>query len=344
MFAHLGAGDISLSRETPYGEMARAVLPVLVRNGAESLGRPDEPQFKVTLVPDARRPGERWALVVSLSHVLADGHTYYRVYNMLSESEPVVPLPVRRKPGATEAADRAMGGAAESGFLQRPRPGLLLRLAASTLMGKIIGPPCAVAVFSLDEAFVARQKAAAKKENGGTEFVSTNDVIVSTICKATKCDLGTMDVNFRGRLSGCDLEDSDAGNYEDKIVYLPEDFRLPSLIRRSILSNNELRRASRPATALPTTLADFWRLKMIASVSNWSTFARDVRLEECGSRTDLHLPLFDPAVVPARVFTGCFVFRAAPGAPLGLALAGRPEVLDAVADCGLVGGRIDVGG
>ena len=62
---------------------------------------------------------------------------------------------------------------------------------------------------------------------------------------------------------------------------------------------------------------------MITSVSNWSTFAKDVKLN--GHQAELHLPLFDPAAVPARFFTGCFVFRARPGGALGLALAGSPD-------------------
>ena len=67
-----------------------------------------------------------------------------------------------------------------------------------------------------------------KAEDGGAgggsvirvSFVSTNDVITSTICSVSKAEVGTMDINFRGRLPSegdRGLADNDAGNYEDKI-------------------------------------------------------------------------------------------------------------------------------
>jgi hypothetical protein len=82
---------------------------------------------------------------------------------------------------------------------------------------------------------------------------------------------------------------------------------------------------------------------MISAVSNWSSFHRDVSLmKSCGSRADLHLPLFRKEDVPARAFTGAFVFRAKAGAPLAVALAAKPAVLDAVSRCGILGRRVDL--
>ena len=385
-FERVGPGICPLRRGTPYKDMERLARQYLVGKGAETVGRP-ELLFRVSLIPDADAPASGWAMVVSLSHIIADGHTFYRIHGMLNESSQVVSLRVGRKPGAMEAAVETMGGEGEAGFLHRPKPGLLLSLVASTAMGKAFGPKCAVAAFELDEDFVASAKSAAeaaaaaaasaatahreedKAEDGGAgggsvirvSFVSTNDVITSTICSVSKAEVGTMDINFRGRLPSegdRGLADNDAGNYEDKIVYRPRDFRTPAMIRRSISSNSSLRRAAvGPPTSLPRTVGDFWKVGMITSVSNWSTFATGVSLEgTCGSRELVHLPLFDPSDVPARVFTGCFVFRAGSqeekegglggserrrgGKRLGLAVAARPGVLEAIERCGLVRGRI----
>lgn len=338
-FFHAAPGEIPLSRDTPYDNMAAVVLPILVKNGTKSLGRSDEPQFQVSVVPDAKSPDTRWALVVSMSHVIADGHTFYQVHNMLSDDDArttVVALTAKRKPFSMETAMRSMGGEVNAGFLGRPKPGLLLSLVTATMAGKMFGPSCAVATYALNDAFVKEQKV--KDGNEDVAFVSTNDVITSTICTATQCDVGTMDVNFRGKVEGC--EETDAGNYEDKIVYRPADFCTPSMIRRSILSRLNLKRAATPPTILPTSVLDFWRLEMITSVSNWSTFAKDVSLERCGSVAELHLPLFDPTAVPARIFSGCFVFRARPGGALGLALAGSPEKIQAIVESGLLGEKI----
>ena len=64
---------------------------------------------------------------------------------------------------------------------------------------------------------------------GSAAFVSTNDIVTSEILTSTLCNLGFMDVNFRGRIENCDADL--AGNYEDKIVYRPADFASPALIR-----------------------------------------------------------------------------------------------------------------
>ena len=93
----LRALPVDLTRTTPYGVMARKVLKLLVKKGGESLGRCDEPQFRICVVPDAQSPNTRWALVVSLSHIIADGHTFYQVHNMLSEDSPVVALSRRAR-------------------------------------------------------------------------------------------------------------------------------------------------------------------------------------------------------------------------------------------------------
>ena len=117
---------------------------------------------------------------------------------------------------------------------------------------------------------------------------------------ASGCDVGTMDVNFRGRLAGC--ADADAGNYEDKIPYLPADYASPALVRKSIASKELLQRAASPPTTLPTSASDFSRVGMISFVTNWGfPFFDSIVLASCGSKAELHLPIMDCAPVPARI-------------------------------------------
>ena len=113
-----------------------------------------------------------------------------------------------------------------------------------------------------------------------------------------------------------------------------------------------------PPTSLPRTVGDFWKGRNdhqcveLEHLRHGGVARRDVW--KPGSW--VHLPLFDPSDVPARVFTGCFVFRAGSqeekegglggserrrgGKRLGLAVAARPGVLEAIERCGLVRGRI----
>jgi len=111
-----------------------------------------------------------------------------------------------------------------------------------------------------------------------------------------------------------------------------------------------LQRAATPPTRVPEGVRELLGLRRLASVSSWTTFARDVELHpSCGSRAELqNVPLFEPAAVPARLFTGCFVFRAGPKSAtgvtdgrVGIALAGSPAQIAAIAASGLVGPRID---
>ena len=347
LFTHCAPGSCSavLRRDSTYEAMSGATLPLLVKTGNQCVGRADEPLFRVSVVPDAAAPAARWALVVSLSHVIADGHTFYAVHNMLSDGAPIVRLEPRRKPEAMAAAARAMGGEAETGFLGNPSAGMLVFSLRAMLLSKVLGPAAVVGVYALNEAFVAARKAEAASD--GVPFVSTNDVIQSTLCRATRCDVGTMHVNFRGRIAEGDLDEQSAGNYEDMLVMRPPDFASPALVRRSISppaaahAEAWLKRAAEPATALPTMAEFLWGMRSINFVSNWSTFARVLELKEgCGSQVELHLPLVDAAAVPARGFSGCFVFRSAPGAPLGLCVAGSQEIVDAVVRSGLVGDAI----
>ena len=55
-------------------------------------------QLKVTIVPgESTGSGEQWALIVSISHTIADGYTYYQIYNMLSSSAEIKKLSPERK-------------------------------------------------------------------------------------------------------------------------------------------------------------------------------------------------------------------------------------------------------
>lgn len=53
--------------------------------------------WKVSIIPDCNHPDERFALVVSMSHVAGDAFVTYKLHSMLSEEADVLELnPVRR--------------------------------------------------------------------------------------------------------------------------------------------------------------------------------------------------------------------------------------------------------
>ena len=135
-----GEGGASISRATPYERVvaALAAAGLLVKLGKDSVGR-DEPLFKVSLLLDAERPTERFALAVSMNHVLGDGHTFYAVHNMLSKNARVVALVPTRNLAAPRAIESAMGGAENACMLSSPPIGFILKLVTGIILSKILG-------------------------------------------------------------------------------------------------------------------------------------------------------------------------------------------------------------
>ena len=196
-----------LGPRTPYREMYR-----LCKDAEASLLGVGKPAFLVTLLPAAAPEGPGFALVVSLAHILGDGHTYYQLWNMLTNATRVEALSAGRKLEA-DAGMEAMiehsiatdwGLAAD--FVFGLAAGKLRGLAAAL---PFVRPPSPFALRFryLDMDFVARAKAKAKAE-GEVPFISTNDVVTSWFLKAFP--VGAMAINFRNRLAG--LGDNDAGN------------------------------------------------------------------------------------------------------------------------------------
>jgi hypothetical protein len=173
---------VSVSRATPYERIGPtlAAAGLLVKRGKDCVGR-DEPLFKVSLLPDADRPKDRFALLVSMSHALADGHTFYAVHNMLSSATPVVALNPTRVLHAARAIDAAKGTRVADQGLPDPYQGVvILRILTGMLLSKLLGPKTKTAMYLVDDAWVAREKRVAAAE-GLVKFVSTNDLVTSTL-------------------------------------------------------------------------------------------------------------------------------------------------------------------
>ena len=54
--------------------------------------------FKVTVFRNCSEPDRKFALVVSMSHNVGDGHTFYSLYKMLCADREIKPLNPTRKP------------------------------------------------------------------------------------------------------------------------------------------------------------------------------------------------------------------------------------------------------
>ena len=124
-----------------------------------------------------------FALVVSMNHTLGDGHTYYKLYSMLSADSDVDELdPVRVSD--FEAAKTNVIGKRETAMFKST--GLAFGILG-TYFGTKIGrrAPQNICINEVNTAWVTKEKAKAKQE-GQVPFVSTNGVLSVSVRNAKK--------------------------------------------------------------------------------------------------------------------------------------------------------------
>jgi hypothetical protein len=263
----------------PYEEISARLRPFRVRRGLACIDADDEPLFRVALVRDFR--ASKSLVVVSLSHIIGDGHTFYALHAMLNgEARPLDPV----RPTHFDAGSDAAFGMTKNAYL----------FSLPALLGFVgnmfFKPAFRVRVVTVDDEWVAAQKAghaAARAAKGGggdgdVAWVSTNDVLTSWALTAGGYAYGAMAINCRGRLP--ETHEDLAGNYENVVQYWPEDFHTPAGVRLSLLSPP---RFMSVRTEVPS-LADSLRSNM-ATVTNWATFYTPLALPTC--TLCLHLPM-----------------------------------------------------
>lgn len=276
--------------------------PLEVKGGVKAVNK-DEVQLKVSVIPE----GDGWALIVSISHTIADGFTYYQIYNMLSAEAEVKPLSAVRKESFSADLPGAIGKAESKLYF---RVSFVLNCIGAMLFGGAVKSRCLL----VDPAKVQAAKDAAKAD-GDSEFVSTNDVLTAGWAKITRAQLLEMPINLRNRLPG--IGDADAGNYEFVVFYQEEDCARPGQIRKSISSTpGKYMRCGREP---PRPIRSGWSLMRAryALITNWSTFAKPLDMPGCEQK--LHLPFFNLGEVPCQMG---FVFRAT-SAKMGVLMLSR---------------------
>lgn len=261
-----------------------------VKGGTSAVNK-NVAQMKVTVVP----ADSQWALIVSISHTIADGYTYYQIYNQLSSSAEVKALSPARKESFSTDLPGAIGKAESRLYYS---VSFFLNCVGTMLFGGSVKSRCRL----VDPAKIEAAKAAAKAD-GDSEFVSTNDILVSGWAKLTRAQLLEMPINLRRRLPG--IDDADAGNYEWVVFYQEEDCARPGQIRKSLVSTPG--KYMRCGTEPPRPLRSGYSLvrARYALITNWATFAQTLDMPGCEQR--LHLPFFNLAEVPCEM---AFVFRA----------------------------------
>lgn len=307
-----------IRRQTPLERLARDCKQLLLQNG------PTEPLFQVTVVPCRNSPKTHFAVLVALSHIVGDGHTYYKLMSMLcggddadESSDNIEPLIYERIATTANQQAEAMGKS-NYDFFAKPGPAFFINYFGGLVKSRTFGPvnQCFFTLVD-DEGMQAEKARVVTKSNGEVDFVSTNDVLTSWFLQTTKSDVGAMAINFRNRLS--DHTDRHSGNYESIIIYGPKDSADPTLIRKSL---DSFRRTETIQDPLPS----FFKALGLSSglITNWSSFAKPNCIPGC--QEELHIPLYDAAPLVPSGTAVMIVFRAGPKG-LGLFMAGSPDAL-----------------
>ncbi|KAJ3283970.1 hypothetical protein HDU79_008613 [Rhizoclosmatium sp. JEL0117] len=223
-----------------------------VVNGKECIDN-DEKLFKVTAVSVGDSKAET-VLIVSLSHTLADGFTFYSIYSMFEKTP--YSMTFERVEGFADQSKEVLGAGLYSfltsaGFIS----GVVANLATAP-------PP--IVQYEIDLGVIEKEKEKAKKD---VEYVSTNDVVTSTFLSNSGINYGMMALNMRGRISS--VTNDHAGNYEGSIVLMPANFESPASVRTALKKFK--------LDAFPTFLQAC--LGKNAVVSNWASFHHDLKFE-----------------------------------------------------------------
>lgn len=203
-----------LTEDTSYAELGRD-FDVKVQKTKGLVGK-DQSLWRVTVMPLADKPEDRFCLVLSVSHIIADGHTFYKIYNMLSQGAPIETLnPVRHMEYPRAVSDRL--GLVESEYVARAvtNPRWEWKRTEEN--------PIEHLLFYVSEDWLNGLESTASAAVGGEDLkgqnTSKNCKLVSWFFNTVKPTVGLMAYDFRDRLPNCAVTDLDAGNYQNPIPY-----------------------------------------------------------------------------------------------------------------------------
>lgn len=268
--------------------------------------------FKVTVLPDTEHPASRFAVVVSMNHVLGDGHTFYSLHNALfaKEKSEMVAMDRYYLTNSMEVSIAALG---KEQCTMPKSAGFVTSLLMGYLWAKLPFSAQNHKTILIDSDAMLHTKQ--QSDLSDVDFVSSNDVLVSWFARLIRPTHLQMAVDVRNRVPP--HSDHHAGNYQALMYFTAQDVNTPAQVRKSI---PRLRRVS--DDPWPRGLQLFstnWAL-----ITNWSSSAAANWLPDC--EEDFHMPIFEPQTLP-RTLSSCIIFRASSEANgrkrLGMYLAGH---------------------
>jgi hypothetical protein len=270
--------DLCIDESMEYNQMRKAIEKHVVSTGNKLLKTGDY-VFKVTLLSHKINNTSGVAVVFSISHVPVDGYTYYKLLNAFFDPSQITAMNYNRNFEAVDKIEDFIGKVNTKFTSSAP---MIINVLKNLLFGK------KVQYFSrfVDEEKVGTIKDAySNDEKSEFPFISTNDVITSSHCKATNSRLTMSAINLRNRIKG--MGNNDAGNYEFVLLLDREHSNTPEAIRRTLSSKGRFE----PNDGILPGVKEAFSCN-ITLVTNASSFIEDYKLGDL--KQILHLPIFNP--------------------------------------------------
>ncbi|WP_027183217.1 hypothetical protein [Desulfovibrio inopinatus] len=315
----------SILAETYTMPLSYSLSQIFTKHGFNSLNT-DEPLFKIRLCTGS---DGRFMIIVSMSHILGDGFTIYRIYQMLNPSEAVISLmPERIK--SFHAVIEATGGL--PGSLWIPRSGVVpssnsklnwllesKALWCTKETREAIGlthgeeedvpakeTPFSGGLFQVNLERVAEQKRTFQR-NASIPWISTNDILTSWFLTRSQASMGAIAINARDRTP--EIGTRHAGNYQLGFLLCPEEFEDPAGIRASVKAFSASTKSG--CTAGPGNT--------LALISSWTQRYSDLHFGT-GCRLLLHLPLAPARLAPPVLLDSIMILFCSGNGGLAVAL------------------------
>ena len=223
----------------------------------------NEPLWKITIVPCYKQPTKYFAIIMSMSHIVVGGSTYYDILTMLLSSNnddtPIRALNIQRAPNYKEQIqplEESNFGKEELYFPSTPQFvhvflfGMLRSFISSKLFQrKVQQIYLLIDNDKINEIKRQQQQAESAEDKGPNNtktrkvsYISTNDILVSWFYNTSLTTYGFMNVDCRinGIFSPHISKSVHAGNYNRLIYYDTQyDSTTPTLIRRSLQLQEE---------------------------------------------------------------------------------------------------------
>lgn len=293
VYSESGTNDAYSEQDVPnlcdgmnYEEMVDILDEYLVLPANQCINT-HNPLFRVTLLTNSTQP-DKFAILFSINHVIADGYTYYRLFGMLDESTPVEALVVNRVHGYRKTLGDTILLEFRHWLFSVPTIFNMLRMKFFAPLPTVVNCPIDLKWIETCkkeyEVKANENNNSSNSNSSGKQYISSNDIITTGFFHGCGADVGLMTCNTRGRLPG--VNSDLAGNYETLIPYNRPDYELPEYIRASLAT---LRRTI--SEQLPSGISALF--SKICLLSSWATLHTTVNLPN--SRQTNHIPIVKKA-------------------------------------------------